>query len=256
MTTEFCTDYWIKQVEELELQLGNPPRNDFLSNKIIRHTMYADDPNPDWPSYQLDAVIKYFGYDETRELCNEPDFGRPVRKVYKSNYGEVISSHNNIQHLYHIVRWLESIHISGDDHINGVVEWGGGFGNMARLFKNIFNINNYSIIDLPYMNVIQNAYFDSIGIEVFTTSNPNDVLDLPSDSLFLSTWALSECNEGAIQYVVDRDFFKAHHLLLAAQQPDERFKNAGDLKSAASRCFFDPIVSEFRSGHNDVYLFQ
>lgn len=248
---DFSTPYWLQQIAELERTMGLPIPDNFLQNAIIRHTMFADDPNDQWPTELLNLVVDHFGYERTLDLVVEPTFGFPHQKTYWSSEGPVFGSHNNIQQLAHVAQFEKVV----PDLVRPrVVEWGGGFGNMARLISQMYNPASYEIVDLPYMNEIQRAYLDKAEVNAATTSDPDQISDMDGVGVFISTWALSECNRSAMEYVVERKFFGASHFLMAAQQPNDLFENADDLQWALETCGFTPTTVQFRSGATDIYI--
>jgi hypothetical protein len=55
----------------------------------------------------------------------------------------------------------------------------------------------------------------------------------PQCDLFVSTWALSESTRASQDFVADRDWFGADHLLLAYSQGDRIFSDSGHLGELA-----------------------
>ena len=79
---------------------------------------------------------------------------------------------------------------------NLIVEIGGGFGNMARLSKNIVPYTSWDIIDIPHMSELQRYYLETEIKEVsnfrfLSAYSNNNYSNLPID-LVIGTHSLSE----------------------------------------------------------------
>lgn len=263
--TEFSTEYWLNQVDELKNQLVDSEQiisDRFLENPIIRHTMFADDPDPTWINQQLSYVINHFG-DDAYDLLDEPTFGCPRQRELEFKNIKLKVSHNTVHHLYHIARWRESVD-TGIARQSAIVEWGGGYGNMARLFSKIYPDTFYLIIDMDFMSGLQQFYLKntlsdyqySQNLGFCSVDSADNYLANKSVDLFVSTWALSECTKAAHEYVVDKGFYSAKHLLMAHQQKSDLFKNADSLDSLACTSGYNTKVEPFKfTGRGDQYVF-
>jgi len=105
-----------------------------------------------------------------------------------------------------------------------IVELGGGLGDMAKFIRNMGFRGEYIIIDLPEVIELQKQNLNGYDIQ-FTTES----VDYLENTLFVSTWALSECpldwrNEvinklnpenylityqGSFDGISNRDYFKS-----------------------------------------------
>jgi hypothetical protein len=115
--------------------------------------------------------------------------------------------------------------------IESVVEFGGGYGNMARIVNNVGATTQYSIVDLLLFSCIQYVFLCTVaGSDHVTFDNGNvnastKFLLKPlcqavtpqklHGKLFLSTWALSETTRATYKWVNDCDWFGAYNLILA-----------------------------------------
>lgn len=85
-----------------------------------------------------------------------------------------LTSHNTVHHLYHLAYYQEKTGIDFRK-INTVVEWGGGYGNLAKIFKRLVKKDNtYVIFDVPLLSCIEWLYLATIfgkgKVNVLTTS--------------------------------------------------------------------------------------
>lgn len=161
-----------------------------------------------------------------------------------------VTSHNSIQNLYHLIRFLDETQCNLDQ-IDTVIEWGGGYGNMAKIFKRLKPIPfTYVIVDIPLFSCIQWMYLSTIlGKEsINLLQNPEDTIHagkinlLPicfidrykiSADLFMSTWGLSESSKYSQDYVVNHNWFNSKHILLAYQDSNSSLPDADNVGKIA-----------------------
>ena len=115
--------------------------------------------------------------------------------------------------------------------VKSVVEFGGGYGNMARIVQNFGSCKTYSIVDLLLFSCIQYVFLSTVAgndqvtfDDLNTKGNTNFLLHplfcagSPTNlhgELFLSTWALSESTRVTYDWVTSKEWFGATSLLLA-----------------------------------------
>lgn len=102
------------------------------------------------------------------------------------------SSTNNLHHAYSLQVLVDKV---GKEltSFNFVTEFGGGYGNMGRLFKKINKNVVYNIYDIPEFSTIQQYYLKENGVHDVVLLNNNDVINqVPEKSLFLALWSISE----------------------------------------------------------------
>jgi len=222
------TPWWNINVEIEKVFLPSPPFN-FLRNSVIQRTMFVM-AGSKWLNKELSFLQKRYSKMKLRSLLIEDYVGDPL--LLNSEY---ITSHNSIHHLYHLVRYSQraKCNLNG---IRVVVDWGGGYGNMAKIFKRLVGSNNltFIIIDIPIFSCLQWLYLATVlGEEtVHLLQTPEDnvrvgkVNLLPvcfvsryniTADLFISTWGLSESSVYTQDYVIASNWFRAKHILLAYQ---------------------------------------
>ena len=223
------TSLWEAANREVEEILLPRPPWDFLRRRAIARTMFVD-ARGSWLRQQLDHLETTIGTERLSELAPEDAAGAPRIAVPKYR-----TSHNTIHHLYHLMRFRESVGI--DPHVvPRIVEWGCGYGNLAKLLWRSSNgALTYLGIDTPLFVALQWQYLTTtLGTEAVALVadeaapieegkiNLIPVGALERDdiagSLFISTWALSESSAAAQDLVEERDWFGADHLLLAFQE--------------------------------------
>jgi hypothetical protein len=96
-----------------------------------------------------------------RKIIKEDNIGNPVR-FFLYPY----SSGNKIHQTYHLKKFCD---FSKFDlkNLNNVVEFGGGYGNMAKIFKKKINPKlNYIIFDTKEVSLLQYYYLKKSNVKV------------------------------------------------------------------------------------------
>lgn len=220
------------------------PKWNFLSNRAIRDTMFVEGDKV-WLETQLEYIKK--NLPDYNNLVQEDAFGSPKLLPPPHNF----TSHNTIHHLYHLTYFLEQTKVDGNK-INTVTEWGGGYGNFAKLWFRKFPKSTYVIIDTALFTSIQWLYLSSIfgkdKVNIITPKNTKitpgcinliplamlDKIKIESD-LFVSTWGLSESAKEAQDYVVKNKWFGAKHLLIGFQDSYSELPYASRLGDLAKK---------------------
>lgn len=175
------TSGWEENRQKLRDSLLNDDIKNFLNWKVIKGTMFY--------------VPKKLEYDRVKSYSSlknaiiESSIGNPKRYIHN-----IKSSGNLIHHAYSVSYLLDEMNI---DLFDRVIEFGGGYGSMCRLFRNLGYIKEYIIYDLPEFSALQEYFLSSIG------SNYSENTKFISDSkelsekmnkktLLLATWSISE----------------------------------------------------------------
>lgn len=221
--------YWEDQNEKLEESILPIPPISFLGNQVILETMFVGYDR--FYKHQIAYLEKQIPPEQILFLLKEDCIGTPP---VTTKYGGIETSYNTVHHLHHIAKFVEHTNCKLTD-IKSVVEWGGGYGNLAKIFKKMKQGEEltYTIIDTPIFSIIQWLYLGSILGEtnVNLINEPNQSIAvgkinlLPLNflenclinnvDLFISTWALSECSDFAQDYILTHQWFNAKHFLLA-----------------------------------------
>lgn len=222
----------IALINELRRNCGQLPSRDVKGpsdaentwNKVLNHFRYliaTKDPRRflTWDHLQT-MVVGNADYVE-QELAylkqSEDWSARWSPSIEESNVGQPRpypdypqSSGNLIHHGYHLCRFEE---VAGKliDSFDMVVEFGGGYGSMCRLFHGLGFKGRYVIFDFPEFSYLQQFFLRSLDLPVQSIESfrePRQGIVTVSDialleevvsahrengqSLFVATWSLSE----------------------------------------------------------------
>ena len=194
--------HWAEYMNELRYLILNEDLRAFLKWEIIQYSMFIG--NVPYVDIELKELEQAHDFDSKwKKAIQETNIGLPI--LYKKYLG---SSANLIHHAYHIKKFEETIQTDIKD-IDMVFEFGGGYGSMCRLFKNIKFDNQYVIFDLPLFSLLQEYYLKSLGHSTLTVdefcegkkgilciSEIDDIkkimTSLPESNknLFIATWSI------------------------------------------------------------------
>jgi len=243
---EYVVPQWQENMNEIERYFENDFSFSFLNHPVIRNTMFMYT-LPFWKNIQKTLISSILPLKEIRRIITEYNLGKPFLNDF-----EYRSSGNNIHHLYHLLKFFKETSTDASD-MKTVVEVGGGYGNMAKIFKMINPHATYIIIDIPIFSYLQCVYLKTIFGEDAVHMIEEGSLDvipgkfniIPLDNrhfkdissdiknvdLFVSTWALSESND-RMQELIKKEhhYFNAVHILLAYQKSNELFNFAEDIQ--------------------------
>ncbi len=200
--------FWTENRNEVRNRILTLNPREFLQWPVVEQTMFVN-----YASYTVSELLYLKSRVDWKSrwapAIVESRVGRPLRYGYNPlRYLKLPrSSGNLIHHAYHVSRFEEE---TGREvkNLNLVVEFGGGYGSMCRLFHNLGFNGKYIIYDLPEFSAIQRYYLTTLGLRVEKPSTPSFRADasiscvsdlgqldpqiLGNGSLFVATWSLSE----------------------------------------------------------------
>lgn len=221
---EFVHPDWTRNIRDIERYFVHGFGTDFLENPVINGTMVFTDRTAHEAEWQ--AVCAWRSPDRLARAAagglSAPLIAGRLRRM---------TAINSVHHLHHLVRFENFSGLRIED-TRSVLEFGGGYGNLARIFHNLATGVRCTIIDLPLFSCIQYVFLcatvgpDRVrlagdgrtgGEEASVTLVPLPLMDKIEGSfdLFVSTWALSESTPHAYAYTKERDWFGADGILLA-----------------------------------------
>ncbi len=204
---------------------GIPPR--FLCHPDLARTMvYGGDWGGRLCRRRACFVSHVFGEQETRSLLREDTIGGP-----RISGPRWLTSANRTHHAGHLASYHRACN-RDFAALDSIVEWGGGYGDMARLVRRRNPNCTYTILDLPELLALQHVYLaailgeDSVHLVTPEASPQRGKINfLPSSAVaagkigvtcagFLSTWGLNESPTELQRFAAECDFFGASAVLL------------------------------------------
>jgi hypothetical protein len=172
-------------------------------------------------------------WNRWKNLLNEDTVGDPIRYFLYLK-----SSGNRIRQVYHLKKFTDYADINLKS-IKNIIEVGGGYGCMARIFSKINRSCNYLIFDTEEVNYLQYYYLKLNKLNVkFETIKANfnltksiillkkKLLTNNGSSLFIANWSISEMplklREKIFKYI-----FNVNYILLSFQ---DKFENINNIK--------------------------
>lgn len=225
----YSWDSWslgIKESFAKDIDIG------FLSNKLIKFTMVFIGKESGVQDTKLRAELckEVLGEEVAQKLMREDFVGLP--RITNIKYK---TSANRAHHASHLAAFTQ---ITGQYiwESSRIIEWGGGYGSMARLIRKMRPNVTYVIIDLPELLALQYIYLGSLegesNIHIMDKDNfrisegkinlvnseflLTENISLACD-LFISTWALSECPKNIQEFVEKCSYFSANKVFLAVK---------------------------------------
>ena len=212
---------WEQNTREIQQLIMGPPTTNFLYCSAIERTMVRQ--HFEVGQYQEICFLKH---------CVKPEISRLIGKYKESPIGnipiecaEYNCTINSLGQLYYAARILEKA--KAPNAIETIVEIGGGFGNLAYIFKNLLPAATIVIFDLPELLSIQWLYLTSSlpGTDIYIHHDASTkslkkkgihlipIFLLPeinvNADVFVSNFALSESTAPIQQNIVDNNYFNA-----------------------------------------------
>ena len=168
-----------------------------------------------------------------KKLLKEDEVGDPIRYFL---YPE--SSGNRIRQVYHLKKFCDFSNINIKT-IKKVIEIGGGYGCMARIFSKINHKIKYTIFDTFEVNLLQ-YYFLKLNKLDVAIENNKSIINLISSlkvnnkinhrnnskTLLIANWSLSEMPL-KLRNKILRLIFKIPYIQISFQ---DKFENINNLK--------------------------
>ena len=227
---------WIKNMNLVRSLITMNRMPDFLTIQQIQAFMFMN-AGGELLQTQWHFLEKVFSEEDLERILKDNMAGNPPS--FKVN-DKFLTNHNNVHHLYHISRYIQRINQQNLNETENVLEWGGGYGNFAKILLKACGQNKtYTIVDLPEMCVLQKWYldqqFDPNEVNLLTETTDEiikgkinilpislylqkDILENQKFDLFVSTWALSESPIETQQLVIDKKFYGAKNFLVGFHQ--------------------------------------
>jgi hypothetical protein len=204
----------------------------FLRNSFIQKMFFIH--NRLFIKNELNEIRKDKNFFiQWKKLLKEDEVGDPIRYFL---YPE--SSGNRIRQVYHLKKFCDFSNINIKT-IKKVIEIGGGYGCMARIFSKINHKIKYTIFDTFEVNLLQ-YYFLKLNKLDVAIENNKSIINLISSlkvnnkinhrnnskTLLIANWSLSEMPL-KLRNKILRLIFKIPYIQISFQ---DKFENINNLK--------------------------
>jgi hypothetical protein len=171
---------WLRRRIEIRKDILRKDPEEFLGWSTVQECMFVG--NAPYTDYEFYFLTKGKDRDRWIEAITDPGFGDPEL------YGEETTG--NLIHQAFMIKLFEvgsGIRVSD---LRSIVEFGGGYGAMVHVARQLGFIGEYVIYDLPEFSALQEYYLSNIGIDGVKFSHgkkPTGPFDL-----MIALWSLSE----------------------------------------------------------------
>jgi hypothetical protein len=198
-----------------------------------------------------------------KNLLKEDEAGDPIRYfLYPSSSG------NRIRQVYHVKKFCDFSNINIKT-IKKVIEIGGGYGCMARIFLKISQKIKYIIFDTLEVNLLQYYYLKInkliVGLEnkkskvnlIYSINKFNNCINKrnSSNTLLIANWSLSEMPL-RLRNKILKLIFKIPYILISFQDKFENINNIKyfkKIKNKLDRKGYKTVISSLQH-YNNAFL--
>tara|TARA_B110000977_G_C11083698_1_gene493779 strand:- start:1396 stop:2331 length:936 start_codon:yes stop_codon:yes gene_type:complete len=224
---------WDKWRMDLGKKFSNNVPINFLHNKLISGTMVLG--STEHQNHKISFIEDNMNLQNIKKILRENVIGFPVISNFR-----YLASENSIHQAFHLASYKN---ITGKDPFDSkhIIEWGGGYGCLARMFKRVLPDCTYIIIDLPELSALQYVYLSSIygsnqvnfitneykiepgKINLISSDYYMSINDHIETDTFISNWALTESGKDYQDFVLKSNFFKAKNILIGCIDDENNY---------------------------------
>lgn len=253
----YIAEGWRKCQKDFENLILGPSQKNFLLHPIITMTMLVQGYGR-FQKFQSNYIQYFLSYPH-RKLIK--DFKDSNIGGVKLNIPDLNCSASALSHLYVLSMILEQ---SKDTNLESILEWGGGYGCLARIVKSLLPNITYIIVDLIPSLSLQYLYLKlclpGIKILVHKTLPATfergaihlvpvyfvDKLKVNID-VFISAFALSECPNIIQKKVVNKEFYRSKYIYLCGLVGGLFDYNGKNVKYLSDSLIINYLTNNFNS---------
>ncbi len=266
----FYHPHWLDAKNKIKKIINGSPNAEFVKMSPLGGCMLRGGYD-NFQRYEKQFLTECICQDTQMLLASaqETNFLNLPREVPQLNI-----STSTLGHLFYIAKVLENVDYK---NINTIIEFGGGYGNLARLFKQILPDVTIIMFDLPEMIALQALFLrqtlSNISIVVHDVMPAEFVkgaihlvpvylmndLDVDTD-LFISTFALSEATDYTQEIVFNKSFFNAKYCYIVGQMHgwgnSFKFVHHSKMLSSVRKNFYTTWCQPYHHGlvsHQESY---
>lgn len=160
------------------------------------------------------------------------------------------------------VRYLKNTldildHFGKDGKYTNIVEIGGGYGGLCKVFSSFVNFENYHLIDLPEVSIFSRKYLNNFRklkdrVQYITADNLTTVDNI---DLLISNYAFSECTRECQLNYYNSYIKKADKFYMMYNQFTPNNIPSEDFIDIVSNDFSLEVRSENRGTHSNLIIY-
>lgn len=194
---------WLRNRIEIRSKLLNEEPFNFLEWEVIKFTMFTQYPAKYLKDELCELKREHDYKNYWKPALIEQDLGAPIRYPYFLE-----SSGQLIHHAYHLLKLKQFLSVRPDE-ITNIFEFGGGYGNLAKLSFNLGFVGTYFIYDLPEFSALQRFYLNCLNFnehiyqqhgqrsfsvlsDISYLKSIEELFHKTNGNLFIATWSFSE----------------------------------------------------------------
>lgn len=178
---------WLRRRIEVKRHILTQDPSEFLQWSTIHETMFVG--SAPYTDYEFERLMS--SGEKWQDAIIEPRFGNPPM------YNEITSG--NVIHQAYMLKLFEDLFENSINDFDSIIEFGGGYGAMARMVRRLGFSGRYTIYDFPEFSALQAYYLSNVGVSDVTTIS--DISDVIHHELVVALWSMSEAP------IEDRDKF-------------------------------------------------
>lgn len=236
--------------------------NDFIRDDTL-FDIFKQDP-------RYTPILEHVGKEESELLISEmKSKNRITQKVLKSikendkygsptifnydEFGEI--SPSTIRYAKNCLDILDKF--DGKIEYKNVLEIGGGYGGLCKVFSSFVNFDNYYLVDLPEVSELSKKYlnkFSSIKNKI-KYINTENIVEVNQLDLVISNYAFSECSTECQQKYYDSMISNSNSFYMVYNNFTTGNLNSNAFIDLASKDFDITTEDEIRSTHNNCIIY-
>ena len=204
---------------------------------------------------KIELIESTFIKNDVEKILKETIIGLPTISNFK-----YLTSENTIHQTSHLASYKRYTKKNIYEN-NLIVEWGGGYGCLARLVNKMNPACTYIIMDLPELSALQYVYLSSIfGRKAVNFINKEMNIEkgkinlISSDyfihldkeinaDAFISNWALTESGKDYQDYIKKNNFFAAKDILIGCVSDENNYLLKSETKYFSVKASIDELGS-------------
>lgn len=227
------TSTWENFRREIRTKILEGYLSDFLNWNVIQQSMFHEANEIEYLEVMKNPLLSI--------SVKESNVGNP-----KPYFLDNSTSGNLIHNAYSVVKLFNKLK-DPQKELKRIIEFGGGYGSMCRLFRNMEFSGKYIIFDLPEFSALQKFYLNSINTKYIKNTifaGKEDMNKYSNDSLgtlFIATWSFSEMPLELREEILNN--LKFNYCIIAFQN---QFDGIDNLK------YFNNFIKKYKNINFDL----